>query len=318
MSSNKHIDVLDRYDRYNIINNIIEKKIKNAKNKCLYPLKFGKYTLNDVIILLKTIGSKSLNANVFISEIKDIKYKFATKVQLLTSNTYKEVKILELITKTSINNKNIHLPLMFNNLECSYFNKNDNLLPLKDEENKYTHINAYYSTFVELADGDLKSFLLKNQEKITLKQINNILSQCFIAILSCHRVNILHNDAHLENFLYHKINKNKKSCFKYEYEDLVFYIENLGFNWVIWDFGYSKFGSMFFTTDFIYDYIILIYTIIEELDDNNLDICNSFIKKLFNYLFKFKNDYDLISFLLKNNILFSDKPIGEIITTIIL
>ena len=318
MSSNKYINVLDRYERYNIINNIIEEKIKNAKNKCLYPLKFGKYTLNDVIILLKTIGSQSLNANVFISEIKDIKYKFATKVQLLTSNTYDEVKILEVITKTSINNKNIHLPLMFNNLECSYFNKNDNLLPLKDEENKYTHINAYYSTFVELADGDLKSFLLKNKEKITLKQINNILSQCFIAILSCHRIKIIHNDTHLANFLYHNIKKKNKSCFKYIYKDLVFYIENLGLNWVIWDFGYSKYSSLFMDNNYIDDYILFLETFLEIFLESRNDSRNKSIKILDLYynIMHFKKDYELISFLLKKNILFSHEPIGDIITTI--
>lgn len=321
MSNNKQINVLDRYKRYYIINNIIEEKIKNAKNKCLNPLRYGKYTLNDSILLYKIIGSKSLYGSVFLSTFIDSnKYKFATKVQLLTTNTYNEVKFLDLVTKTSITNKNIHFPLMFNNLECSYFNKNDDLIPnnLKNTDKKNKYINAYYSTFVELADGDLGAFLLKYHKTIKLKQLNNILSQCFVAILSCHRLNIIHNDAHLQNFLYHIIKKNNKSCFKYEYKDLVFYIENLGFNWIIWDFGYSKYESLIFTTNFMYDYIILIKTIIEELYNNNLDIFNNFIKQLYIYLNKFKKDYDLISFLLKNNILFSDKPIGDIITTITL
>ena len=321
MSKNKNINVLDRYKRYSIINNIIEEKIKNAENKCLHPLKYGEYTLNDIILLYKIIGSKSLYGSVFLSTFIDYdEYKFATKVQLLTNETFNELKFLDLVTKTSITNKNIHFPLMFNNLECSYFNKKDELLPnnLKDIKDKHKYINSYNSTFVELADGDLGSFLLKNHKTIKLKQLNNILSQCFIAILSCHRLNIIHNDAHLQNFLYHMIKKNKKSCFKYEYKDLVFYIENLGFNWVIWDFGYSKYESIFFTTDYMYDYIILIKTIIDELNENNIDIFNSFIKKLYTYLYKFKKDYDLISFLLKNNILFSDKPIGDIITTITL
>ena len=321
MSKNKNINVLDRFKRYYIINNIIEEKIKNAENKCLHPLKYGEYTLNDIILLYKRIGSKSLYGSVFLSKIIDNnEYKFATKVQLLTTDTFNELKFLELVTKTSIENKNIHFPLMFNNLECSYFNKKDELIPnnLKDTDDKYKYINSYYSTFVELADGDIGSYLLKNHKTIKLKQLKNMLSQCFIAILSCHILNITHNDAHINNFLYHKIKINKKSCFKYEYKDLVFYIENLGFNWVIWDFGYSKYVSMFFTTNFMYDYIVLIKTIIEELQDNNLDISNSFIEKLYTYLYEFKKDYDLISFLLKNNILFSDKPIGEIITTIIL
>ena len=325
MSSKKPINILDRYKRFNIINNIINEKIKKDKKKCLYPVKFGVYTLNDVILLFKKIGSNSSYGSIFLSEIKDKnnhKYKFATKVQLLTDDTYAELNYLKLVTKTSIDNKNIHFPLMYNNLECSYFNKNDELMPLNlrdnDKDKNFDGVNSYYSTFVELANGDLGSFILKNYKKITLKQLKNILGQCFIAILSCHRLKFNHNDSHIYNFLYHIIKTDNNSCFKYVYNDLVFYIENVGLNWVIWDFGYSKYESIFFTTDYMYDYIILIKTIIDELNENNIDIFNSFIKKLYTYLYKFKKDYDLISFLLKNNILFSDKPIGDIITTITL
>jgi hypothetical protein len=322
MSSNKHIDVLDRYNKYYIINNIIEEKIKNAKNKCLYPLKFGKYTLNNVILLLKKIGSESINGSIFISEIKDIniKYKFATKVQLLNKNTYNELKFLELFTKIAIKNKNIHLPLMYNNLECTYFNKNDDLLPLvlKGINNKNLDINAYYSTFIELAHGDLGSFLLKNHKKITIKQINNILSQCFIAILTCHINNIKHHDTHIYNFLYFNIKKNNNSCFKYVYKDLVFYIENLGFNWVIWDFGYCEYMAMFSDNNYINDYRILLYSLIEFSYENKLDTMKNYILDLYYIIINFKKDYELINYLLKNNILLYNKPSNNIITTIIL
>ena len=220
MSSKKPINILDRYKRFNIINNIIDEKIKKDKKKCLYPVKFGVYTLNDVILLFKKIGSNSSYGSIFLSEIKDKnnhKYKFATKVQLLTDDTYAELNYLKLVTKTSIDNKNIHFPLMYNNLECSYFNKNDELMPLNlrdnDKDKNFDGVNSYYSTFVELANGDLGSFILKNYKKITLKQLKNILGQCFIAILSCHRLKFNHNDSHIYNFLYHIIKTDNNSCF---------------------------------------------------------------------------------------------------------
>ena len=319
MSSKKPINVLDRYTKYNIINNIINEKINKDKNKCLYPVKFGVYTLNDVISLYKKIGSGSSYGSIFLSEIKDNnknKYKFATKIQLLTDDTYYELNFLKLVTKISIANKNIHLPLMYNNLECSYFNKNDELIPvnLRNKDIKYNGINSYYSTFVELANGDLGSFILKNYKKITLKQLNNILAQCFISILSCHRLKFNHNDAHIFNFLYHIIKTDNNSCFKYVYKDLVFYIENIGLNWVIWDFGYSK--RINFFNDYLKDYIEFIVYFIKTLNDYKIELFNEYLENLFYDIQKYNKDYDLIKHLLPA--LFSDKPIGNIITTIIL
>jgi hypothetical protein len=71
MSSN----VLDRYDKYYIINNIINEKIKNAENKCLYPLKYGEYTLNNIILLLLILTLSSL----FIFNSKNLS-KFLLKL----------------------------------------------------------------------------------------------------------------------------------------------------------------------------------------------------------------------------------------------
>jgi hypothetical protein len=45
---------------------------------------------------------------------------------------------------------------------------------------------------------------------------------------------MIHNDCHWGNFLYHKINKG--GYFHYKLFGENFYLENLGFLWVIWDF----------------------------------------------------------------------------------
>jgi serine/threonine protein kinase len=323
------INILDRFIKYDKINSIINDKIKNAANKCLYPIKNGVYTLNDVILLYKRIGVDSSYGSVFVSEIKDKKkkYTFATKIQLLTTDTYEELKYLNYLTKIAIATGNIHLPLIYSNLECSYYDKKNELLPknlilTKDDEKyeEYKNINSYNSTFVELANGDLGTFINKNIDKITNEQFKNALSQCFIGILTCHQNNIKHNDSHLYNFLYHIIKKQKKSCFEYKYHDLVFYIENLGLNWVIWDFGLSEDIIDRKNIKFMNDYIELIKTLYEHISPdkfNNYSFDN-YLTNIYDNIKLFKEDYDLIKCLLEKKLLFSDKPIGHIITTIIL
>ena len=321
MTTKKSNNILDRYVKYENINAIINDKLKNAKNKCLYPIKYGAYTLNDVILLYKRLGVESSYGSVYLSQIKDKKkiYIFATKIQLITSESYKELKYLNLLTNIAIKTKNIHLPLMYNNLECSYFNKEDELLPVNLKNEKYKYINSYFSTFVELANGDLGTYINDNIDKksFTINHYINILSQCFIGILTCHRNNIMHKDAHLYNFLYHIIKKNNPSCFKYVYKDLVFYIENIGLNWVIWDFGRSDDITFFKNNNYIDDYLLLLETLLNK-DEVISDKYKLYLVEIYNGIKAFNRDYDLIKYLLEKKLLFSDKQIGTIITTIIL
>jgi hypothetical protein len=208
---------------------------------------------------------------------------------------------------------------MYNNLECSYFNKEDKLLPSNLRDEKYKYINSYFSTFVELANGDLGTYINDNIDKstFTIKDYNNALSQCFIGILTCHINYIIHKDTHLYNFLYHIIQKNNTSCFKYVFKDLVFYIENIGLNWVIWDFGRSDDITFLKNNNYINDYLVLLETLIDE-DEIISNKYKSYLFEIYNGIKSFNRDYDLIKYLLEKKLLFSDKQIGTIITTIIL
>jgi serine/threonine protein kinase len=309
------IKVLDRFKNYKLLNEIIKEKIENAKNKCLVPIDKDTYSLNNTIILLKRIGSDSSYGSIFLSVIKKhSKVKFITKIQLNTPYAIKEINYLLLLTKYAIIHKNIHLPIMYNSINCDSFNKKDNKLPDNIIDYKY-NINSYSSIFVELAVGDLSS-LFKSNINITYNLINNIIAQCLVGILTLHNLNIIHNDTHLGNFLYHKIVK--KGCFKYIYKDLIFYIENIGYNWVIWDFGLSK--SITPSLDYLKyikkDYKIFMQEIIKRLLRLGLyDFDN--IKMVFNYiLYDLEDDYLLFKLLLKHNILISKSPIGSVITTI--
>ena len=311
------IKVLDRFKNYKIINEIIKEKIENANNKCLVPLGNNTYSLNNTIILLKKIGTESSYGSVYLSVIKrHSKIKFITKIQVFTYDAMKEIRYLKLLTKYAYLNKNIHLPIIYNTITCDYFNKNNNKLP-ENLLKKSNNINSYNSLFVELANGDLNNFL-KTYKKINIDLIHNILAQCFIGILTLHNNNIIHNDTHIGNFLYFNIYK--KGCFKYTYKDLIFYIENIGFNWVIWDFGLSKdLNHIHLSMRIKYiikDYITLLKSFIKHLINagiyDNDDMIE--IKKYINN--NFVNEYIFFKLLIKNNLLFSKNPIGTVITTI--
>ena len=168
-----------------------------------------------------------------------------------------------------------------------------------------------------------------------------------IAIL--HSLGINHNDCHAGNFLYHKIKPG--GCFHYKINGVDFYIKNLGYLWVIWDFGIVT--KLYRHTDYISDYIRVntvtrknnlardtegyrkLYEIpswgilddainipkqIQELQykisDNYLYENN--IKELpLMALFNKKLSEDLwLKSLLDNNLLFSKKPFGEIISSV--
>ena len=60
----KNINVLDRYKRYSIINNIIEEEIKNAENKCLHPLIYIIHIFIIIIIINSELAYKSVSCKI--------------------------------------------------------------------------------------------------------------------------------------------------------------------------------------------------------------------------------------------------------------
>lgn len=308
------IKVLDRFKKYKILNEIIKDKIENAKNKCLVPLNNNTYSLNETIILLKRIGTESSYGSIFLSIIKKhSKVKFITKIQLHTYYAIKELNYLKLLTKYAYINKNIHLPIMYNSIICDYFDKNNKKLP-ENILKKSNTINSYISIFVEHAVGDLYNFI-KTHKDLTLNIINNIIAQCFVGILTLHTLNIIHNDTHIGNFLYFNIYKG--GCFKYVYKDLIFYIENIGYNWLIWDFGLSKTITKSLDIRYIArDYNELLRSFVKHLlkvGYYDIDYILS-IKKYISS--EIKDDYTLFKMLLQNNLFISNKQKGTIIATI--
>jgi len=141
-----------------------------------------------------------------------------------------EILLSKKLSDFTLKNRTPHFLLVYKAFKCNN-NSYNKKLPLIIRDNNY------YITINELADGNLKDFLININDPIL---ILNAYQQILISILSFHYFSgkIYHRDCHYKNFLFHKIDKG--GFFHYKIFNKDIYIENLGYIWMIWDFGLAK------------------------------------------------------------------------------
>ena len=270
------INIIDRINYFIIIKKNLM-KIKN-KNNCvrLYNIdektKQIKYRIGTNIILDKRIGSDSNYGIVYLSHLKsENKYgnkfdklnKFAVKITNDDIDNKKEIKILELLTKKVLELKCPHFPICYGSFKCDDSDLSSNnpddysiVKDKKDDKSLFPElVNINKSLLIqinELASGDLEYYLEKNTDTNTDKL--NTLTQILLSIMFFHNyTNSYHNDCHQGNFLYHKIKPG--GYFHYNIYGIDYYLENKGYLWVIWDFGFTenyKYTSKPINYDFVY------------------------------------------------------------------
>ena len=248
-----------------------------------YRLKTHEYLSKDDIItqlkIERLLAEIEPNATGIVCLSKDMKLlidekphniKVAIKIaENKMDDSLKEIFILEEMTKILQEKKYHNLPIIYNSFQKkkrdfilnnliddkdkkdknSLFNKISNFL----KQNKNKNYNIYIN---ELANGDLKSFFNKyddNRQEITEELLNNAIIQIIMSIATLHDIGIRHNDTHYGNFLYHKIKPG--GYIKYTIRNKSYYLKNLGYLWVIWDFGIST--QLNGITDYFRDYEML-------------------------------------------------------------
>jgi len=238
-NSSSIIDICEkeRYKKYVKMMDYL-KNINLGNKGCIKPAnKENTYTLNTDIGLYKQIGSNSAFGAVYKSININKKYlsknipKFVTKVQVLSNVFKSEFKILKIIMEI-IKKDNIPLfPLIYDIIKCDNLIKDKNYpKPLQ----KATGRNKSYTLILyELATGDLSSFLKKERNYNLWK---NCYEQIFMSLFIFHSIiKNIHGDAHYGNFLYRKIKPG--GCFCYNINGTNYYIENLGYVWMVWDYS---------------------------------------------------------------------------------
>jgi hypothetical protein len=280
------VNIIDRINYFIIMKKYIL-SIKE-KNNCLRLYNYDKknkeitYRIGRNIILDKQIGTKSVYGIVFLSHFKtNIKYgtkfdklnKFAVKITSQSKDNKTEIKVLEDLTKLVINLTCPHFPINYGSLKCNNSNiKSDNSddYSIVKDKHKDKNLLPYFVVnkniliqINELASGDLHSLLMQFQKT----NIYNILTNILISLMFFHKyTNCYHGDPHSGNFLYHKIKPG--GYFHYNIYGKDYYLENIGYLWVVWDFGLikpftenNKYGKTEYNVPINFDYIYILDTI---------------------------------------------------------
>lgn len=261
-----------RIKYYKFISSYINQQKKDDPNNCLTYVNSNYYIGNN-IILDKKIGSKSAYGVVFLSHFKTANKKkiiFASKI-IDASKKYNiiEARILTYLTKLNTYRYICpHFPFTYGILKCNYNKFDPNIKYLLQ---KLYNKPKLLFIFSELANDNLHN-LMKNPQ-ITPNILYNALTQIFISIMFFNKyLQAFHSDGHSGNFLYHKIKPG--GYFHYKLNNQDYYVENLGYLWVIWDFGQVisfKEQSFPSSEDFIYKKKL-------SIDFDYSKILSSFIK----------------------------------------
>lgn len=234
-SSNNTFTLNYRIRFYKLISNYISQQLHKDPNNCI-SVKSDLIKIGTNIILDKQIGSKSKWGLIFLSHFISTSYSkklyFATKIiNSSLDNNILEYNILKLLTILNVEKQICpHFPICYGALKCDDFSRNkiDDRINLGKLRNK-----KLIFIFSELANNNLKNLLkYSNDHKILL----NAVVQIMISIMFFNKyAKSYHMDGHSGNFLYHEIKPG--GYFHYVINGVDYYIENLGYLWVIWDFG---------------------------------------------------------------------------------
>lgn len=207
------------------------------KNQCLKSIhKHGdeySYEINNGFLHLeRRIGSNSRYGVIFLSSNNIDKTMFATKLMIKDKYNHNEIIIAEKLSDITLKDLNPHFLLVFKHFECNYSRERDNNIPT------IIKFDSYYICVNELVSGNLKQFINEHNSNINL--IFNAFQQVLITILSFHYYTggYYHNDCHYKNFLYHKITPGGYFHYKIFNKDV--YVKNMGFLFLIWDFGLTQ------------------------------------------------------------------------------
>jgi hypothetical protein len=235
--------------KYNKDNKGCLRVYKKIPNGFLYS-----YRIGNRIILKERIGSDSIFGLVYLSEFREKTKKlftFTSKIYGYVKDTNIELEILTKLTNLVRMDMCPHFPIFYGYVICDNMNKFDKDSFIKSKEDdksvsqdiskfpiliKQKKDSKIITTFNELANGDLWNFFkLYKSNKIYL--INAFIQQLLSIMFFNYHTGRIHNDTHPGNFLYHNIKAG--GFFHYNIFGVDYYLENIGFLWVIWDFDLS-------------------------------------------------------------------------------
>jgi len=230
-------NINDRINYYKIIHKYIKEYKESSNSNCFRNYKNELFIIGKRIIVNKILGKGEKGIvfdGYFIPDIKNKQYgkalKIAIKISDYTIRNDREAEVFKKTTSLVLKNRCPHFPISFGVLKCNKSLKmiiETNLEILKQDD--------YLITVVELADGIFKDIMNITTAK-TIHILYNCSIQCLISIIFFNKyLNLCHDDAHYNNFIYFKIKSG--GYFYYNIYGIDYYLKNVGYLMMINDFG---------------------------------------------------------------------------------
>ena len=221
---------------------IIRKHLLKTRD-CISKSEEGAPVLKDnekkiVIVLQKRIGSESeygiafLNTGTKFGRLLKISSKIMDGIE---AENKREVVILKKMSKLVENGTTPNMPITFMVKKCE---NNHSPLYFNTNLNRFVNEMQYFVVLNELADYDLNQLFFTTHLK--KKMIDSIMMQVILAVYCFHSMRYIHNDAHLGNFLVHKVHPGGFWHYKIKNSFNVC-VPNTGYLIVIWDPGLATY-----------------------------------------------------------------------------
>ena len=232
--STRFITLIERTLYYNYVSTFLQNLQTEScleKNDSFALDKSFEYSIQDIVHLEQRFGTKSSNATIYKTSVKDMlgKIPIAAKVTILTELHLHEILINDEISK-HILAKSLSKHFVF----CyKYF-----ICIEKDQTSQKTN-NSYIVALNELANGDLLN-LLQTSVFQNAEIALNLIMQCLISIMTFHKLGYVHQDCNEGNFLYHYNHTNTEGYFHYNIRGKDYLLKNCGYNMMLYDMGYAE------------------------------------------------------------------------------
>jgi serine/threonine protein kinase len=244
---------------------------------------------------------------IFVSSDTDDGIIYVIKLILNNNENKNEIQTMKYIK----NNNNTFIPNFINiayyHLNCKVLHENSNVL-LKGI-NLCLKNRQYAMLILEYFDGEIYSLLretsIRQPHPISIEIKKCIYAQMLLSIYLLHnKFNYYHNDAHLKNFLYKKVNVNEK-YFHYKItkdgESNDYYIKNEGYIVVLADFGLSKRigrieGSGKISTDDYFNILFEMKIVLAGKSDDIIIKFNDFFNKISKS--NYYNEFEFLNFMM--------------------
>ena len=212
-------------------NKISKSPIEESEKRIYINRKIIENIDSKIILGENIIIRKKIDGNIYLSYLnKYPKYDFFSKIVLDNKKSENEITYLKMTNDAVINHRCPHFPMSYGNYDLHMTNDDLKILPklLKVDVN-----NSFKIILSEKVDGNLRIFL--NNMNKTDDIYLNALVQVFISLIFFYKeTKSFHNNSIWDNFIYKKVNKG--GYYHYEIMGNDYYLENLGYLWMISDY----------------------------------------------------------------------------------